>query len=212
MRLLLRDLSLGAAGLPEGQNISASFRAGEIWLICSSTAMRGSLLLQTLAGYRDIVDGDMEFDGLRMNQWPIFARSRFGVAYLPAQIELFYQHTVESHLWLACGPGISKTQKRTLVDAFYERYPILAMRSQVQAGSLSGGEQQLLALACAMIKPAKLLLLDEPTQGLAPQLVTHVAQHVSELCLAGTTLLLVEQKRRLSGLLNAKLLDLGGLE
>lgn len=212
MRLLLRDLSLDSTALPEVQNINASFRAGEIWLIRSPTAVQASLLLQTLAGYRSAVEGDMAFEGLRMNEWPIFQRSRLGVSYLSASSTLFYRHTIATHLDLACGPGISKTQRKNLVEAFYARYPLLAERSQVQAGALSGGEQQLLALACVMIKPAKLLLLDEPTQGLAPQLITHLAHHVNEQCLAGATLLLVEQKQQLSNLLNTQLLDLGGLE
>ncbi len=131
--------------------------------------------------------GAIEFDGHRIDGRPTHRIVTSGIAYVPEDREIFASLTVEENLELAELPGV-----RADYDAVHELFPELHTRRKQRAGTLSGGQQQMVALARAMLRPSRLMLVDEPTKGLAPQLVAQVGDALARIA-DRTTVLLVEQ-------------------
>jgi branched-chain amino acid transport system ATP-binding protein len=131
--------------------------------------------------------GEIEFDGTRIDGMPTHRIVRSGVGYVPEDREVFASLTVEENLRLAEVPG-----QESDYDTVHELFPELRDRRKQRAGTLSGGQQQMVALARVLLGPAKLLLVDEPTKGLAPKLVTEVGDVLVRVA-ERTTVLLVEQ-------------------
>jgi branched-chain amino acid transport system ATP-binding protein len=131
--------------------------------------------------------GTIEFDGTRIDGMPTHRIVRSGVGYVPEDREVFASLTVEENLKLAEVPGLDADY-----DTVHELFPELLQRRRQRAGTLSGGQQQMVALARVLLGPAKLLLVDEPTKGLAPKLVTEVGDVLARVA-ERTTVLLVEQ-------------------
>jgi branched-chain amino acid transport system ATP-binding protein len=149
--------------------------------------------------------GVIEFDGNRIDGVPTHRIVRSGVGYVPEDREVFASLTVEENLKLAEPPG-----RPPDYDTVHELFPELHERRKQRAGTLSGGQQQMVALARVLLGPAKLLLVDEPTKGLAPKLVAEVGDVLARVA-ERTTVLLVEQSlplvRRIAG--TAVVIDTG---
>jgi len=135
--------------------------------------------------------GCMRFDGEPLSGRAPHEVVRRGIVYVPAERELFPQLTVEQHLELGayCVPGAFRSRRQLAYDLF----PRLAERKRQRAGTLSGGEQQMLAIARALMASPRLLLLDEPSTGLAPRLVAELYRLLAALLREGVTILLAEQ-------------------
>ncbi|HEU5096026.1 MAG TPA: ABC transporter ATP-binding protein [Reyranella sp.] len=151
-----------------------------------------STTMKTLAGVVPARRGRVFFGGRDITQAPAHARAKLGLAYVPEDRQVFPEHTVEDNLLIAAKPGPGGRRDWT-VPRIWEAFPLLARLRRRAAGRLSGGEQQLLAIARALMGNPLVLLLDEPSEGLAPIIVAEIGKLVRELGAGGATILLAEQ-------------------
>ncbi|RDU96922.1 ABC transporter ATP-binding protein [Trinickia dinghuensis] len=170
---------------------------GEIVLLCGRNGSGRSTLAKALAGLVRRT-GSIRFEGEEFIARPTFEIARSGIGYVAEQREVFPTLSVEDNLRLGIKPGQSRSARARMADAF-ARFPTLAQRRAAPAGALSGGEQQMLVLARALMGEPRLLIVDEPTEGLAPQAVEAVRQCLSSLRERGGAVLLIEQRLTMAG-------------
>jgi branched-chain amino acid transport system ATP-binding protein len=176
--------------------LSFEVREGEIVTLLGSNGAGKTTTLRAISGVRPPRRGDVRFRGTSLLGVPACARAELGMALVPEGRELWPQLSVRDNLELgAYGRKARRAAARNLARVL-ALFPVLAERSTQLAGSLSGGEQQMCAIARALMSEPALLMLDEPSFGLAPVVVTQVMDVVSELRRAGVTILLVEQNLR----------------
>ena len=152
-----------------------------------------STTLKAIMGIVGAARGRIRFDGAAIERLPPHRIARRGIAYVPEDRGIFASLTVDEHLRLNRRRGAGRPVS---VEALYERFPLLAERRRNRGDELSGGEQQMLAIARALSFAPRLLILDEPTEGLAPIVVERIAAILHALRAAGMTMLLVEQRYR----------------
>jgi len=188
------DVAYGDAQVLYG--LSFHVREGEIVTLLGSNGAGKTTTLRAIAGLRRPRRGDVRFRGASLLSRPAAARAELGIALVPEGRELWPQLSVRENLELgAYGRRCRRAADRNLARAF-ELFPHLAERRAQLAGSLSGGEQQMCAIARALMSEPTLLMLDEPSLGLAPVLVSQVMDVVAALHRGGVTVLLVEQNLR----------------
>jgi len=185
--LELRDVRAGYGGAPVLHGIDLAVRPGEILALLGPNGAGKSTTCRVAAGLLSPIAGKVYVAGRDATRESAVGRSRQGVLLAPEGRGIFPSLTIDENLALYLRTAAER-------DAVYERFPGLAGRRTVPAGSLSGGEQQLLALAPLLQRPPKVLIADEPSLGLAPRLVEEVFRLLTELRDAGTALLLVEEK------------------
>ena len=174
------------------EGIDLEVGAGESVALMGRNGMGKTTLLRAIMGHVRPTAGRVTFDGRDLTGRPPFVVSNAGIAYVPQGREIFTDFTVEENLLL--GLLGKKGGAGRVPDAIYRRFPILAERRGQRAGTMSGGEQQQLAIARAIISRPRLLLLDEPAEGVQPSLVTSIAATVSAVSRdEGMSVLLVEQ-------------------
>ncbi|MFE1590705.1 MULTISPECIES: ABC transporter ATP-binding protein [Streptomyces] len=188
---------LRATGLVSGygriealHGVDLSVGAGQAVTVIGPNGAGKSTLLRTLAGLSRAWRGTIEFDGADVTRWSAEQRARSGLVLVPEGRHVFAGLTVEENLRLG---GYAAGRAAAGPDAVYDLFPALVARRRQPAGTLSGGEQQMVAIGRGLMSRPKLLLLDEPSLGLAPQPVRLVTDALVELAGRGTTLVLVEQ-------------------
>jgi urea transport system ATP-binding protein len=150
-------------------------------------------LLRCIMGILPTSSGSMTFDGIDLGGLPTEARARLGIGYVPQGREIFPQLTVEENLRV--GLGVRRGGGRVIPPRVFELFPVLARMLRRRGGDLSGGQQQQLAIARALVLDPRLLILDEPTEGIQPNIVHEIGDVILRLNdAAGVTILLVEQK------------------
>ena len=171
----------------------------EIFAVLGPNGAGKTTLLKTIAGLLkdQPKKGSIEFNGRQIHRLAPERISSTGIVYVPEDRGLFRELTVRENLELGCWGRHDKGIKDDL-DFIYELFPILKERTRQQAETLSGGEQQMLAIARAMLRKPKLLMLDEPSLGLAPLVARNVFQALAKISQLGTTILLVEQNAKLA--------------
>ena len=153
-----------------------------------------STTLKAIAGLVHPAEGRIVFEGNAIERLPPHRLARIGIAYVPEERRIFPQLTIMENLRTGLDRhGVTKATRTRLVDKVYEYFPVLAERRGQAGGTLSGGEQQMLAIARAMMLEPKIVLLDEPTEGLMPRMVSQIAEIVGVLQGEGVAVLLVEQ-------------------
>lgn len=171
--------------------ISLSVPKGEIVSLIGGNGAGKTTLLRAISGVQPIRSGTIRFDGQEITTLSAEARVRLGIAQVPEGRQVFAPVSVEDNLhlgaWLRGGASAAD------LDETYAMFPILGEKRHLPAGSLSGGQQQMLAIGRALMSRPRLLLLDEPSMGLAPVLVEQVFAVILSLRANGITLLLVEQ-------------------
>lgn len=197
------SLLLSVTGLQAGyghsrvlHGIDLAVHRGEIVSILGRNGAGRSTLLKALMGLLPS-RGECRFDGHAICGLPTHAIARLGMGYVPESREVFPTLSVAQNLLLGRKPGPQPAQGWR-EDDIHALFPALHKRRQVAAGALSGGEQQMLSLARALLGNPSLLLVDEPAEGLSPQMVEQVAQALQELRRRGVAVLLVEQKQALA--------------
>ena len=183
-------VSYGAVTAVRGASLRVA--AGEVVALIGANGAGKSTILNTLSGLIRADSGTAVFDGLDLTIANPSAIVRHGLVHVPEGREILARQTVLENLELATWGRRSGTVMRE-IEAVMKRFPILGERRALSAGTLSGGEQQMLAIARGLLAKPRLLLLDEPSLGLAPQMVDEVFAAIDEIHREGTTILLVEQ-------------------
>jgi branched-chain amino acid transport system ATP-binding protein len=153
-----------------------------------------STTLKAIAGLVHPSQGEVLFQGRPITQMPAHRMARLGIGYVPEDRRIFRLLTVLENLRTGLDRrGVTKARKKELLDKVYEYFPVLAERRNQAGGTLSGGEQQMLAIARSMMLEPKIILLDEPTEGLMPRMVSQIREIIGVLEREHVTVLLVEQ-------------------
>jgi branched-chain amino acid transport system ATP-binding protein len=191
--LAVDDLTVAYGAVTALREVSLRVADGEIVAALGPNGAGKTTLLRTLAGAHKPKSGTVLFDGASIAGMSAEAVLRKGVALVPEGRKIFPNLTVEENLMIGGITRKDRDELRADAQRWLERFPILGERSAQSAGTLSGGEQQQLVVARALMSRPRLLLLDEPSLGLAPIFVDRIFELISELRAAGTTILLVEQ-------------------
>jgi branched-chain amino acid transport system ATP-binding protein len=174
--------------------VSIDVGAGEVVGVLGRNGVGKSTTLKTIMGLLRPARGSVVFDGQDVTGTAAHRLARLGLAYVPEDRRIFRALTVLENLRTGLDrPGVDADRRAQLLDKAYRSFPMLAERRGQAGGTLSGGEQQMLAIARAMMLEPKLLLLDEPTDGLMPRMVAQIRTIVDALHREGVAILLVEQ-------------------
>jgi branched-chain amino acid transport system ATP-binding protein len=153
-----------------------------------------STTLKAIAGLVHPSQGEVAFEGRRITQLPAHRLARLGIGYVPEDRRIFRLLTVTENLRTGLDRhGVTKARKKQLLEKIYQYFPVLAERRNQPGGTLSGGEQQMLAIARSMMLEPKIILLDEPTEGLMPRMVFQIREIIGVLEREHVAVLLVEQ-------------------
>ena len=174
------------------QDVSLEVRAGEVVTIVGRNGAGKTTLLRCLMGLHRQQTGSVTFAGAVLDRLPAHRRARLGLGWVPDDRGTYSSLSVQEHLTLPPRLGGDGWP----LERVYEAFPVLAQRRRVAGTQLSGGEQQILALARALRSGARLLLCDEPTEGLAPVVVERIGAALAEVKRQGGTVLLIEQNVR----------------
>ena len=178
--------------------ISFEVHAGQIVTLLGSNGAGKSTTLRTLSGLVAPAAGKVVFDGEDITKMPAHEIVRRGLVHLPEGRHVFKDLTVTENLELGAYLVKDKRERKRRLQTVYDRFPILAARSKQLGGTLSGGEQQMLAIGRGLMSAPKLLLMDEPSMGIAPLIVRDITNIIKSLHADGTTILLVEQNAKMA--------------
>ena len=184
------SLSYGAAQALRGVSITAE--PGKVTCVLGRNGVGKTSLLRALVGQQAISAGSITFDGTDMSKLRPYERARRGISFVPQGREIFPLLTVEENLKTGYAP--LKRTERTIPDDVFSLFPVLNSMLGRRGGDLSGGQQQQLAIGRALVMRPKLLLLDEPTEGIQPSIIKDIGRAISYLRSLGTiAIVLVEQ-------------------
>jgi branched-chain amino acid transport system ATP-binding protein len=193
--LRVTNLAAGYGDLRAVWDVSLEVSAGRILALLGANGAGKSTTLLAVLGLSRVMGGSIEMAGQNLRGQPPYDRAKLGIGLVQEGKRIFRQRTVEQNLMLG-GWTIPRPRRQRLKNAIaraYDRFPALADRRHEQAGSLSGGQQQMLAIAQALVPEPRVLMLDEPSAGLAPIIVSEVFGVISDLRAEGIGILLVEQ-------------------
>ena len=190
--LKVDDINVYYGSIHAIKGVSFEVNEGEIVTLIGANGAGKSTTLNTVAGLLKPRSGLITFDGKQLNAVPANKTVSLGMALCPEGRRIFQQMTVKENLEMG---GYTRPPKEIpdSIDEMFQRFPRPKEREKQVAGTLSGGEQQMLAIARAMMSKPRLLMLDEPSMGLAPILVEQIFDIIKELHAAGVTILLIEQ-------------------
>jgi len=174
-------------------DVDLTVPAGSRLCVMGRNGMGKTTLLKCVMGLLEASTGSIRFDGVDLRKCPAEQRARLGIGYVPQGREIFSHLTVEENLRV--GMGARRRRSRTIPDRVFQLFPALKQMLKRRGGDLSGGQQQQLAIGRALVLEPKLLILDEPTEGIQPNIVHEIGDIVLRLNKEeGLTVLLVEQK------------------
>jgi branched-chain amino acid transport system ATP-binding protein len=193
--LRVTNLAAGYGDLRAVWDVSLEVSAGRVLALLGANGAGKSTTLHAILGLSRVMGGSIEMAGRDLRGLPPYDRAKLGIGLVQEGKRLFRQRTVEQNLmlggWTIPRPRWQRLRKA--VARAYDRFPVLADKRHEQAGSLSGGQQQMLAIAQALVPEPRVLMLDEPSAGLAPIIVSEVLGVISDLRAEGIGILLVEQ-------------------
>jgi branched-chain amino acid transport system ATP-binding protein len=173
--------------------LSLQVREGEVVTLVGANGAGKTTTLRAISGLLPVARGEIAFEGRSLLGVPAHRRAELGIALVPEGRELWPQLTVRENLELGAYGKAARRHLSGSLERVYELFPVVKERSRQVAGSMSGGEQQMVAIARALMTRPRLLMLDEPSLGLAPVVVSQVFDTIRRLHAEGLTILLVEQ-------------------
>jgi branched-chain amino acid transport system ATP-binding protein len=174
--------------------VSLEVEAGEVVGLLGRNGVGKSTTLKTIAGLVRPAQGRVRFQDQEVSGLPPYRLAHMGIAWVPEDRRVFRLLTVAENLRTGLDrPGVTEAHKAELLEKVFRYFPVLAERRRQAGGTLSGGEQQMLAIARAMMLEPKIILLDEPTEGLMPRMVAQIRDIIERLHRDGVAILLVEQ-------------------
>jgi len=180
------------------KNVSLTVNSGEIVTLIGANGAGKTSTLCSISGLVKVSGGTITLDGQELNKIPAPNRVGLGISQVPEGRRIFPRMTVLENLEMGAFLRRDKSEIRKDMENVYERFPILGDRKKQFAGTLSGGEQQMLAMGRALMSRPKILLMDEPSMGLAPLLVIEIFKIIKDINASGTTILLVEQNANMA--------------
>ena len=199
--LEVRDLQVTYGHVEAVQGLSLAVHAGQVVTLIGPNGAGKTSTLAAICGLVAPSAGRVLLEGRDVTRLPSHRAVADGIVLVPEGRAILGRMSIEENLRLALEgrrPIPAAAEARQMIEAQYQRFPVLGERRRLPAGSLSGGEQQMLALARGLLMRPRILLLDEPSMGLAPLLVQQIFRIVSDIHREGTTILLVEQNARLA--------------
>jgi branched-chain amino acid transport system ATP-binding protein len=194
MRLEIKDLHVFYGKIEAIKGISFVVEQGEIVTLIGANGAGKTTTLKTISGLRNVAEGAIIFDGQDISKVPAHERVDLGISQAPEGRGIFPGMTVLENLEIGkYNRKDRKSEMKEDLDKVYQLFPRLKERSSQAGGTLSGGEQQMLAIGRALMARPKVLLLDEPSMGLAPMMIANIFNIITEINKSGTTILLVEQ-------------------
>lgn len=194
----VQGLAVHYGGIRAVKGIDLSVQEGEVVCLIGANGAGKTTSLRALAGLVTAAAGSIRYAGAEVTTLPVHRRARLGIAMVPEGRGVFPRLTVEENLHMGAYFRSDRAGIKADLERVYGLFPRLAERRTQTGGTLSGGEQQLLAIARALMSRPRLLLLDEPSMGLAPLAVAKVFETIRTIAAEGMTLLLVEQNARLA--------------
>ena len=198
--LRARSLRVCHGKVPAVHDVSLSLEEGQILAVVGANGAGKSTVLRAVAGLNRIDAGSVELDGRRIDALLAHQRVPMGISLVPEGRHLFPRHSVQRNLELGAFTRRDRREVAESLERVLEIFPFLKERRQQLAGTLSGGEQQMVAIARGLMSRPRVLLLDEPSWGIAPILVARIFETIAAINRSGVAILLVEQnvKRALS--------------
>jgi branched-chain amino acid transport system ATP-binding protein len=192
--LELREVSAGYGDSEILFDINMTVGHDNIVALFGRNGMGKTTLLRTIINQViDSKSGTVLFSGTDVSDWSTYRLSREGIAYVPEDRSIYPNLTVEENLKIGIPRNVGEEEAEARVDQMYNHFSRLADRRRQAGGTLSGGEQQMLAIARALVSEPDLLLLDEPTEGLAPMIIEEVVDIINQIASDNRSILLVEQ-------------------
>jgi len=196
--LSVKDLNVYYGVIQALKGISLNLNEGEIVALIGANGAGKSTTLKTISGIMHPREGSIEFNGVNITAKPAQDIVRMGIVHVPEGRKIFARMTVLENLFMGAFTVNDKVQINRDIQEMFTRFPRLAERKNQLGGTLSGGEQQMLTIARGLMSHPKLLLLDEPSMGLAPLLVEQIFEIIQTINEQGTTILLVEQNAQMA--------------
>jgi branched-chain amino acid transport system ATP-binding protein len=194
--LRVSEIEVRYSGVPIIHNVSLEVNKGELVSVVGSNGAGKSTLLKTIAGALHPTKGSIRFENKEISRLSTPDIVKVGITYIPEARLIFGPLSVEENLEIGAYILNNDTEMKKNLESVYHLFPRLKERRVQLGGTLSGGEQQMLAIGRGLMSNPKLLMLDEPSLGLMPKLVDEMLEAVAKLKTAGLTILLVEQKVR----------------
>ncbi len=196
--LKVANLNVSYGTIHAIHDVNLRVKKGEIVSLIGANGAGKTTILHTISGLKKASTGEISFNGENLLATEAHKIVSLGMAHVPEGRRIFSQLTVEENLELGAYINDDKLQIQEDIQKVFERFPRLLERRHQLAGTLSGGEQQMLAIGRALMSNASLLLMDEPSMGLSPLLVKEIFNIIVELNKAGMTILLVEQNAKMA--------------
>ena len=194
--LTVKNLKVNYGMIQAIKGVSFSVEEGEVIALIGANGAGKTTILHTITGLKKPLSGEIEFDGHNLAKTPAHKIVSLGMAHVPEGRRIFQELSVYDNLMLGAYVRRDKAGIGESLDKVYKRFPRLMERKRQIAGTLSGGEQQMLAMGRALMSNPRIILMDEPSMGLSPLFVSEIFDIIEEISKSGTTVLLVEQNAR----------------
>lgn len=194
--LQVENLCVNYGVIPALKGISFQVNEGEIIALIGANGAGKTTTLHTITGLVEKKSGSVFYKGTDITKTPAHEIVKMGIAHVPEGRRVFPNLTVLQNLMLGAYTRKDSTEKKESLETVYEHFPRLKERENQMAGTLSGGEQQMLAMGRALMSRPKLILMDEPSMGLSPIFVNEIFKIIEKVASQGTTVLLVEQNAK----------------
>jgi branched-chain amino acid transport system ATP-binding protein len=192
--LSVADLRVSYGRVEAVRGVSFTAEQGSLVTLVGANGAGKSSVINAVSGMLRPAGGRITFEGADVTRTPAHKLVARGLVQVPEGRQILSTLTIEENLRMGAWHTTSTAQQS--IDAMYDRFPVLAQRRALPAGALSGGEQQMLAIARALVAKPTVMLMDEPSMGLAPKIVDEVFRVIGEIRASGTTVVLVEQNAR----------------